>query len=72
MAGKKKTGRRDVGKFADDDYDAKEDSYEDSDDDLNPKTGGYEEDKDGDENNEDDNGPKSVRQPQMKNKLDLM
>ena len=48
MAGTKKTGRWDVGKFADDD--------DDSDDDWKCKRGDNEEDKDGDEGDEDNDG----------------
>jgi hypothetical protein len=72
MAGKKKTGKWDAGKFVEDDEDdAKKESDEDSDDEWKPKTGGSKEDKDGDEDDEDDDGPKLVRQPRTSNKLDL-
>ncbi len=73
MAGKKKTGRQDDGKFANDDYDEEKDSYKDSDDEWKPKTGGNEEEEEeDDEDDEDDDGPKLVCQPRSNNKLDLM
>ncbi len=72
MAGKPKTGRWDVGKFADDNYDTEKDSYKDSDDEWKPKTGGNVEEEEGDEDDEDDDGPKLVRQSWTNNKLDLM